>query len=382
MKLPRGRLRRRFPAARLALCAILVAVATVGMPTASRACGGAVHHEIVDMAYDALDKQAYPGLAAWLVTYPGAADAGAVFPDWGYGMPFDKEYWDGLADLAHTVEFQNAYLEHVREAFRHPGSEDDLRTITFLFGVIAHNEADNPWHYDSDGVQSFLNAAMQIDGNDHTSVEFGTDLFAIFEYGQGGAEAAWWFPVGAVQAAYSAIGHEVPTDGLIEGMLLLATAHEAEKLAGYFVYLAYVVDLSWSHANLLTYELGGMQDGAGETVFGWQQAWDELSTYRIFLPVLHLNSGGSGDSRLQRPAGPTANVNRPISDELRRSGDAEHAARLMLLARQLLEEGAVRTHWRVENGNLIIERVEILDYQRLEELARHLLGVPGDPSFR
>ncbi|HSR32733.1 MAG TPA: zinc dependent phospholipase C family protein, partial [Anaerolineae bacterium] len=334
-----GALGRRFPAARLALCVILVTVTTGGLTTASSACGGAIHHEIVDMAWGALDKPAYPGLATLLANYHPATEAGAVFPDFGYGMPFDQEYWAHLANDAHSPEFQRAYLETVRGIFRQPGNEDHLRTITFLFGVIGHNEADNPWHFDSGGVQSFLNAAMHIDENDHTSVEVGTDVFANVEYGQGGHSDSWWTPLGAVRAAYLAIGHDVPEYQLEQGMLLLASAHTAIKAIGYPTYLAYLIDLSWSHNNLVSYPLGGMQDGAYHTALAWQAAWDELSTYRTFLPAIYRDSAGSPGVRSQDGANPNASAGQQALDGLRRRADAESMAPLMLLAQELLDEG-------------------------------------------
>ena len=376
-----GAVRRRFPAARLALCVILVAAATGGLTTVSRAWGGAAHHEIVDMAYGALNRQAYPALANLLeTTYQGAIDGGAVFPDMGYGRPADQAYWEHLAQDAHDPPFRQALMSYLLPTFRRlPGSEEDRRTITFLYGLIAHQEADDPYHFGRDGVEGLLAAGMRIDGNDHTSVEIGSDVFANVEYGQGGAEDAWWIPLSAVRAAYLAIGHDVVESQIMDGIFIQAAAHTGLKVIGYPAYLAYLIDLSWTHNNLVSYAVGGMQDGANKTAAAWQQTWDWMSAYRVFLPLIRSGLLSIG---LQGEANPTAIAGQQTSDALRRTGDSEYMTRLGIFGHALLEEGVVKVHSRLENGNLIIERVEVLDYERLHELARQMLGGPAGPSSR
>ena len=381
-KLLNGGLRRRFPEIRLALFVILVVAATGGLTTSSWACGTAVHHEVVDMAYGALNRQAYPALANLLdTTYQGAIDSGAVFPDMGYGRPADQAYWEHLSEDAHSAEFRTALRDYLMPTFRRlPGSEDDRRTLTFLFGVIAHQEADNPYHFGRDGMAGLLTESMRIDANDHTSVEIGSDVFANVDYGQGGGEDSWWTPLSAIRAAYLAIGHDVVESQIDNGMFALASAHTGLKVIGYPAYLAYMIDLSWTHDNLVGYPVGGLQDGANQTAFAWQQTWDWMSTYRLFLPSAHNGSMSSG---LQSRANPTASAVKQSSDALRRTGDsAAHDPRLLIFGNTLLEEGVVKVHSRMENGNLIIERVEVLDYQHLNQIAEEILGVPANASSR
>ena len=136
----------------------------------------------------------------------------------GYGRPADQDYWGHLAQDAHDPPFRAALMNQLLPTFRRlPGSDDDRRTITFMLGVIAHNEADNPWHFNSNNRVSFLEAAMSNDANDHTTVELGTDVFANVEYGQGGTEDSWWTPLPVVRAAYLAIGHDVVESQVADG---------------------------------------------------------------------------------------------------------------------------------------------------------------------
>jgi hypothetical protein len=386
MRILNGKPGRRLTAARLAVCVLLAAAATGALNTASSACGGATHHVIVDMAYTALDKPAYPGLTQLLQTFPEATDGGSVFPDFGYApMIFgsDEQYWRDMAEDAHSLAFRKAYLEYVRSIFRQPQSDDDRRTITFLFGLIAHQEADNPWHPHTGPVPGFLPEAMWRDGNTENQVELGSDSFANIEYGEQLFEAAWFFPLGAVQAAYRAIGHEVVQSPMRAGIDAMAALHTLEKGWGYPYYWASLVDLPWTHSNLLTYAEGGMQDGANHTALAWQLAWKDLSSWRSFLPSIRRGSTTSPAGGLQDRANPTANAGQQPGDESRPTGHSgQPVPRVMLLAQQLLKEGAVKTHSRLENGNLFIDRVEIVDQQRVDELTRQMLPELSEPGSR
>ena len=381
-----GGLHRHFPAVRVALFVALVTAATFGLTTSSRAQGGATHHEIVDRAYNAIDRTAYPALGALLDAHQPAVDGGAVFPDCCYNMPFDHDWWASMGELAHTAQFQMAYLNVVRDAFRrHSSDEADLKAISFLFGVIGHNEADNPWHFgDGSSTPAFLTAALGADPDDNEQyVEEGADVFCVFEYGEGGAEAAWDFPVETVRAAYSALGHDVPALGLQQGLDMVAAYHTYNKAATGLAYLAFQVDLVWTHNNLATYSVGGMDDAANHAADAWVWAWDELSTYKVFLPGTYNSSVDPPRSELQDGAQPAANTGQPALDELRRASHSEqYTTRMLLQAQQLIEEGVVKVHSHTKDGIYTIERVEILDQQRLNQLIQEDLAELTSQSYR
>ena len=288
-----------------------------------------------------------------------------------------------MSNVAHTSEFQMAYLNVVRDAFRrHSSNEADLKAISFLFGVIAHNEADNPWHFgDGSSDPAFLTAALGADPDDNEQiVEEGADVFCIFEYGEGGLEAAWDFPVETVRAAYSALGHDVPALGLQQGLDMVAAYHTYIKAATWLTYWGYQVDLVWTHNNLATYPVGGMQDAANHSAIAWQQAWDELGTYRLFLPSIGRDSMSSA---MWYGANLTASAEPQAGDELRRASDSEQTtARRLLLAQKLIEEGVVKVHSHTEDGIYTIERVEILDQHRLDQFIQGDLAELTVPSYR
>lgn len=368
----------RFPAVRLALFVALVMAATFGLTTSGRAQGGATHHEIVDRAYAAIDRIAYPALGALLDAHQPAVDGGAVFPDCCYNMPFDHDWWWDISQLAHESPFQMAYINVVRDAFRrHSSDEANLKAISFLFGVIAHNEADNPFHFgDGSSTPAFLTAALAADYDDTEQyVEEGADVFCVYEHGEGGAEAAWDFPVETVRAAYAALGHDVPALGLQQGLDMVAAYHTYNKAATLAAYLAFQVDLVWTHNNLATYSVGGMDDAAIHAADAWESAWDELSTYRVFLPATLHSSTSSQSQGLQDGANPTASAGQPALDELRRASHSEqYTTRMLLRAQQLIEEGVVKVHSHTKDGIYTIERVEILDQQKLNQFIQEDLA--------
>src|SRR5512143_1394242 len=146
---------RCFRTARLVLIVILVAAAVGGFTSTGLAFGFGAHNEVAERAVILLDPQKYPELAAWLNAYPGFRDGGSVFPDWG--MAADRDL-DGNFDLygewAHRQTFWAAYADVIKPLLQKttPLTEDDKKAITFLFGIIAHIEADNPSHFGSGGV--------------------------------------------------------------------------------------------------------------------------------------------------------------------------------------------------------------------------------------
>ena len=365
---------RRFPAARLALCVILVAAAIGGLPTLSRACGTATHHEIIDRALVLLDKQAYPRLATLLETYHGAVEAGAVFPDWCYvtlgGCGSEPEHW---------APYRTAYASYLSTFFQAPRDEVDLIAITFFFGLIGHQEADYPWHF---GPNPFESTGASQDHTFGFSIESAADVFVNVDYGEKDDADVWIVPLDAILYVYGTMDYNVNKDSLISGMNTLKTVHDASKVTSQASYWWDKLRHPWTYNNLVSYPYGGLNDGANKTAAAWQAAWHELSyPYRLFLPLMiHRDPVSTPDIGLQDGAKPTASVAQQTWDEASDSGS--HNARLMAWAQALVKEGAVKEHWRLENGILYIEPIEVLDYQRLDQLTRQMLGGRAGPSSR
>jgi hypothetical protein len=152
-----------------------------------------VEQAILDLEeLDRLDEKTdYSGLVSILERYPGYVNYGTLFPDvtyttdanWAeevhdtdeigainyntYVAHMKSNHPNDLkrTDIAQTIYYSefldgpDAVLPDFRAALikemwvylrRNPRTVDDERMIAFLFGLIAHQEADVPWHYNSE----------------------------------------------------------------------------------------------------------------------------------------------------------------------------------------------------------------------------------------
>jgi hypothetical protein len=146
---------------------------------------------------DEYDDGDYDELVHILNQYPWEANYGSVFPDLTYGN-VDKNwaeymhdttdagdnftkylqflndkgysktasgglqtdyYKDFLKDPAYTARvpnFRAALMQQLVERFKHnPRTVDDEKMIAFLFGLIAHQESDIPWHWNDSSWLGF-----------------------------------------------------------------------------------------------------------------------------------------------------------------------------------------------------------------------------------
>jgi hypothetical protein len=275
-------------------------------------------------------------------------DSGAVFPDWGYGMEIlgHGEIYRTYSRVAHdytSPSFRAQYLQYLIERMVPPYSDEDLKTITFLFGLVGHQEADYTWH------DNFVPVASLEDGAGENLIEIGCDLFSNMEYGEQGDGVAWFYPVQLLLDTYQTVGYDVPQDKFIQGLVILSVGVEVDKaLSSDLWAFLFRLRLPWTHENFVTYPNGGLIDGGNKMADAWQLAWDEFEAGQP--PGGGLRYAGRHD---------TGSV----------------AAFYMRLAHRLLAEGAVSVDWRFDPdaGHLYIDRIEITDPARLEEAGRNLL---------
>ena len=286
MKIHNSRLRRRFTASRLVLCVILVAATTLGLTMPGKAAGLITHAEIVDRAIELLDEQAYPDLVDMLKEYRGVVSYGSMFSDWAF-TKFDAN----LAEVAHdtcgspycsTHGFRDTLAAYLVPAFRNPQSEADRKAIAFLFGLISHQETDNPWHFPQSGSPlGFESEISQPNTKLGPVFEFETELFVARNLHGFVNKPEFWFPADALLAAYrDADKDDISVDDLNVGKDLQAIQYYAEMFAAYINPPEHWWTADLPFIDFLeTYPFGGLNDGAGHTADAWQQTWDWLSTY-------------------------------------------------------------------------------------------------------
>jgi hypothetical protein len=297
MKLLNGGQRRPFPAARRALCLILVAVATLGLPTPSQACGMVTHMSVARMASSGKYSRLYPDLATLLQTYPNAVASGSVFPDWGMSINVlqSGDIWETYAEVAHNhmgcaldaeLSYREAYINYLESSLSPPYDEYDLKTIAFLFGMISHTVADNTFdtYFMPQAQQHWADSFGPADPRrwlgmpGHPEVDMGIDSFNHLALGLFLGEwtyGDWFFPADALAAAYDAVGCRDVTAGTLSWAMgefkpRIQTTLDAEAATS-MTYYSW--RLKWALANYVT-AAGGANDMYTATATAWQQKWD------------------------------------------------------------------------------------------------------------
>ncbi|KAJ2822505.1 hypothetical protein GGI24_003925, partial [Coemansia furcata] len=125
-------------------------------------CGPAVHNEAAERArqwfYESPESPSSGRISEYraiLDRHPASLQAGAVFPDWGYGCLS----MDDPAEAAHWMPFLRQGVEHVLAKYSKPYSERGEQLVAFLFGIASHQVADEQWHSLSglrDGIMRVL----------------------------------------------------------------------------------------------------------------------------------------------------------------------------------------------------------------------------------
>ena len=257
----------------------------------ARADGPFSHTTVVKDAYDLL-----PGseLKSLLGEYLGIVQAGSVFPDWG--MASTGDYTKELAECAHWQGFTDAYIDHLMSMYSstHYATPEAKKSIAFLFGIIAHQIADNLFHYD------LLPYAQDIDNSSHTAVEMGVDSFNISFAPIGFVDyTVYWsfLPEEIINAAYA----DLYTGGAIKCNLVdlddLRSGWARYMMVSYGQVEAELLSYEYFHLTLpntlesfIERDPGGMNDSAQHTVIAWLMAWEYLNGFGRNYAKLDGNS--------------------------------------------------------------------------------------------
>jgi len=278
----------------LALSLILAMVSVGATPAPGRAAGILTHTEIVERAIDTLhtmDKNAeeYEPLGNLLIRYEGVVNYGSMYPDWPYILDriSPNPAYGNLAEAAHEggelknspdiPPFRESLIRNILPLFRKSSlQEQEEKAIAFLFGIIAHQEADIPWHLKlvGDGVSGFEEAAKDAYGGD--KMEINVD-WIVYD----GNPIEWWYPEEFVIDAYRAKSWTL--DGTV-----LSVGREAQ-MGQYSLELGLDPYPWWTQIFLAEQKYyiewflpGGMQDCADWTKWAWRQ------TYDLLKPVTRL----------------------------------------------------------------------------------------------
>jgi hypothetical protein len=286
---------------RLSLSVLLVfAVIGAAPPRASAAGCVATHRVIAERAFDRLDPNAYAELRLLLLQHWDTVLYGAVFPDWG--MPALQD----LSEIAHDTQFikrgeppkfRVALMRSLKTAFEGARSSTETReALAFLFGVIAHQEADYPWHNAVDGVECFeIQGAAEVKTS-RLDFELAADQHALGHFPPVRSDTIEWrIPDKAwagVLDGYEALGvgsavGAVEISG-VEALLraaqgsqaaLLATERKGLEAANLLDRNAIAKKFPWLSDNIENYRAGGIEDGAYHAAQAWMQTWNWLTNH-------------------------------------------------------------------------------------------------------
>ena len=301
------------------------------------ACGPTTHMEIVERAPDDVDPGNYPDLVEVVTGRTWERDCGSVFPDWGYGMyyVYFDEFYRTLSYVAHdytTPSFRQACIDYVNENYTYPFNGYQETTVSFMLGIVGHQEADYDWH------DNFIPVASMEDNTNEVIIEGTCDLFVNYEWGEKWDFVKAFCPVNVILEVYKDVGYEVDRDTFIEGLVLMRVGIIADKAIGYFTYLAATLLVPWTHENYSDYPAGGLDDCAVKAAAGWEEMWDG------FL-------GAAGREIPDRHARPP-----------REATDSPHGELIYGTAARLLFEGAVSVEVAEDGrGGVEIGTPEIVD---------------------
>ncbi len=310
----------------------------------AQAAGIYTHSVFVERAIERLTAYGgYSELVNILNTYPGVVNYGSTFPDTTLGsfnilgIPIpapDEEWAETVHDTGGTRSNYTKYLQYLVDkgydrsnsdlqtgyykafledpnytaeipAYRaalmgqmlqyfnaSPRSFEDEKKIAFLFGLIAHQEADLAWHWTPDpGWVPLETAAINLGKSEY-------DLEIITKQYNGGNNAEFTYASYIKQdvlAASDAMGSRrpychgpcvaYPDDPILTGNF---------NLGVYWNLPAIGADGAWD-PWIKTYVPGGIDYGSALVAGAWMQTWDKLSdasTYYV-KPVASGNGNCS-----------------------------------------------------------------------------------------
>ncbi|EPS44071.1 hypothetical protein H072_1927 [Dactylellina haptotyla CBS 200.50] len=254
-------------------------------------------------------------------THP-AAQAGAFFPDWGYGcfsndVPSEAAHWPPFI-VAAIRYFHKTYgplyiaLSRPPSLDRHDGGGDQqpaytkntlwpngtLMTdddqshkdnlLTFIFSVSLHASSDATWH-SLKMYNGFIRMVAGLDfaasyNDAHSLVDTGGDI--ILAHRQDGipdsknwVESSWWIPTTDILAIYESMG--ITTVNRFSFSFCVArglAAMRAVVSAGGGLYDRYVEQSPAMVDFFDEYYLGGMDEMAGNAVWCWRNLTEWMWT--------------------------------------------------------------------------------------------------------
>ncbi|MBD3233726.1 MAG: DNRLRE domain-containing protein [candidate division Zixibacteria bacterium] len=217
-------------------------------------------------------------LAQLLENHRDELYCGAMSPDFGW-------VWaEPLAAAMHASSWTEAYLETIRGVVTYPFAEWEQREIAWLMGTASHGYSDAAWHWGY-RPDAFLPRAMEEDNTSEETIEYGCDIFMLFEHSEFPLAPDYYWPLELWAETFQRIGFDwVTSDTLTTGTDALQAGIAGENLTGWLTYLALRAQIPFSHDNYEDYYPGGIEDCgalvAQQMIRLWHILQDDSWTYQ------------------------------------------------------------------------------------------------------
>ncbi|OMH81054.1 Calmodulin [Zancudomyces culisetae] len=254
------------------------------LSTVTLACGPNVHNEVTERARNWFKLTTKPSengefgqynFSSILEKNVDALQAGALFPDWGYGcLGYDNE-----AEEAHWTPFISSAVEYLNENYKKPYNQAAEKLIAFIFGVSSHQVADELWHsiHMGEGLLDVL-SKTEYKGREsqgHTLLDVGTDFYMRYIDELSYIGNKWSIPTADVIKIYKKMGMNVSRAKLQACTAQLYSAMQGSKRTGHLIFPSYLPSTNLLTDEFVSYFRGGLNSMAVQT----HNCWECLSSW-------------------------------------------------------------------------------------------------------
>lgn len=263
-----------------AVAAATLAVALLGLAGRADAAGVTTH---AWMAVEAIPRVQDPELRALLLANLRQVEAGAHYPDSGYGAGAPVNIPNTYGEESHWPRFSYAYVDQIRDDptcgdLTAPNGPCATR-IAHAFGAVAHGIGDEVWDWlfepaAPDHGESY--APPNTPANT-AGMELQMDMVAIQDHRRPTApDLPLWPDHAGLLGVYATIGRtDIVDQNLADGERLMRIARGGERIVTTRHHQEVTANQPWLSSHLVTAP-GGIRFAARAIAANWDTLWGRL----------------------------------------------------------------------------------------------------------
>ena len=258
----------------------------------SRSCGMITHNEISQRAFFSFENPPFTEIDyhSYISSNQEYFEAASAFPDWGYLCQ------SPAGEINHWPPFLETFKQYILDNYALNSTENGY-LLAFLFGVMAHDEADVLWHWGRQNnvsdEQGFLHS-MAHDSSDcldewnsgtdptcHTIGDTGGDFFLAYRGGLDWLNTIWRVPTSDLSKIYQRIDLNISELEIGACMAVMYTGAVAEKVGSGLIFENYGKHTAFLAEEIDLWFMGGIDDMAINTQWKWTRMIEELEGKNI-----------------------------------------------------------------------------------------------------